>query len=87
MRFLARWLGDSPSLGDLAALRAENALLRDQVEYWRSRAELLLDADRVGRGQAPVMATLHTTQSPLGEFRGLSMTEVPTRRKEATSRS
>lgn len=72
--FGARKAAEMAATGRIARLEAENAALREQVAYWQARAESLIDADRVQRGQAPVMSK--SAAVAVNPFSGMAITAI-----------
>lgn len=54
-RKAARLAADDSLRKQFARLEAENELLREQVAYWKGKAESLLDAALAKAGHTPVM--------------------------------
>jgi len=76
------WISRAVHAAEIEALRRQLATLAEDRDYWRARAERLIDATlgRAGAITAPVMGA--TPRPAPGAnlaniYRGLAMTEVP----------
>lgn len=90
VRKAARLAADDTMRKQYARLEVENDTLRAERDYWKAKAETLIDAALAKAGHTPVMAnqTLAGGAAAVAQpFLGLRVTTVtdpPARAKEAT---